>query len=608
MTAATINPASFNMPTNGFIGDPNTQFIIDAPSRTVNLTSNFLSDYQLVVGQGTFNTNNYPVKFSIVNANGASVRAINLGTSNVVITRGSGGNYAWNVQGPNITVDAINATLEFTAHLSATGAIFFAGGGFTYGKIFINTTTPAYGATYNVIFIADSDNTFNNLKFGDFYIIGGNLYGVYFFNTATVLNIVNLDLDFAPTSLYQSIFFGWNTGINSAKLNIANVTGGPVPINLINVSSDYNSPAGNQAIPLSPYFPSDLPGGNYVTKSAGATSNNLGSYNYSVGTPTSKRQKVYLITSGTSWTAPIDFNTQANNVLIIGGGGGGSGASQTPAGNSVAGCGGGGGGATKIVNANILAGVTYTVAIGAGGTSGAGNNTSSLSQGGNGGTTSMTIGGTTYSANGGTGGQSNVTGSVRIAGTGGTGTTNNGGNGAIGGIGTTPYSNAGGGGGGSGGNQGNGANGGSCTLASGSSGSGGGGGGSSGGTAGANASLGTTAPGGQNYEGVGGGTTTVAYNGGGGASLTYPAYDDWVKNGSPSTDFFGFGGSGGGGGGTAGGDAFYAQNGGSASFGGGGGGAGSTRVAYYMQSNGGAGGQGVIIVVYTPVNNLMLSF
>lgn len=106
-----------------------------------------------------------------------------------------------------------------------------------------------------------------------------------------------------------------------------------------------------------------------------------------------------VYTSGTSYTTPAT----CNNILVelIGGGGGGGSANQgyNPANASAR----GGGGGNSVYGAKYVAvtpSTTYTIAIGAAGTGGA----SGSNNGTAGGTTSITIGATTYSVSGGGGG------------------------------------------------------------------------------------------------------------------------------------------------------------------------------------------------------------
>jgi len=102
-----------------------------------------------------------------------------------------------------------------------------------------------------------------------------------------------------------------------------------------------------------------------------------------------------VLTSGTSWTAPLGVR-RARVRGTGGGGGGGRGATDT---NVDIGCGGGGAG-TFDVTVPISPGTAYTYAIGAAGTAAAAGNT----PGNAGGATTLTVNGTTYTANGGSGG------------------------------------------------------------------------------------------------------------------------------------------------------------------------------------------------------------
>jgi len=102
-----------------------------------------------------------------------------------------------------------------------------------------------------------------------------------------------------------------------------------------------------------------------------------------------------VITSGTSWTAPLGVR-RARVRGTGGGGGGGRGAGDAAA--DIA-CGGSGAG-TFDVSIPISPGTAYTHAIGAAGTAAATGSTN----GNAGGATTLTVNGTTYTANGGNGG------------------------------------------------------------------------------------------------------------------------------------------------------------------------------------------------------------
>jgi hypothetical protein len=119
-----------------------------------------------------------------------------------------------------------------------------------------------------------------------------------------------------------------------------------------------------------------------------------------------------ILTSGTSYTTPANCNNLF--IEIIGGGGGGSGNNRTDSGAAT---GGGGGGASPYgsVFVAVTPSTTYTYAIGAGGAGSSGVATATT-----GGTSSITIGATTYSVSGGVGGSTtgnNINGTGGAAGT-----------------------------------------------------------------------------------------------------------------------------------------------------------------------------------------------
>ena len=284
-----------------------------------------------------------------------------------------------------------------------------------------------------------------------------------------------------------------------------------------------------------------------------------------------------VLTSGTSWTVPSDWNDGSNTIEVIGGGGAGA----APGGQ---GEGGGGGGAySKAVNVSLTPGATVSIAIGAGGAS------------------AGAVGGDTYLCSSSSGCASIAGASVVCGakgGSGGSGGSGGAGGGSGSGIGATRYSggnggdastfgnNAGAGGGGAAGPNGAGANGGTNTTSYDSS----GGGGSGGGSAGSNA-IGGPGAGGNNFSGSGGGSAPAGDGsdgggGGGGSNGSGTGGGD----GGAGVDFadgsYGAGGGGGGGG--------YNHNGGAGGlYGGGGGGSG------YAAGSVGLGAQGIIYITYT---------
>ncbi len=292
-----------------------------------------------------------------------------------------------------------------------------------------------------------------------------------------------------------------------------------------------------------------------------------------------------VITSGTSWTVPSDWNDVTNKIECIGAGGAGQQPTNSGSNPNFSGA-GGGGGAYAITNTLSLTrgnGVSLSVAAGGSqaytyfnGTSGtsaslscdSGKNGATGSPGA-GGAAASSIGNTTY--NGGSGG-------TAIA--------------------------SGGGGGGAAGPSGAGQSGGNGVPTNG----GGGGGGSDGGssTAGGNASSSNPGAGGNGTSGTGGGTPSggagSSGGGGGGGKAEYSN----AGLGGMDTAFsgsYGAGGGGGGGGGIISTVPSCTGGAGSAGYGGGGGGGGSginPLGGSDVNCSAGNGTQGLIVVTYTP--------
>lgn len=255
-----------------------------------------------------------------------------------------------------------------------------------------------------------------------------------------------------------------------------------------------------------------------------------------------------FITSGTSYTIPVDYGTLVS-VQVLGGGGGGDSGTNTD--------GGGGGAYSKITSDTLSPGQNITIQVGAGGNNTGSDGTDTWWHG-------ASLGASTCGAKGGQGGTGGGAGGASGSGVG--STKFSGGNGGAGNI-------DGGGGGSSASPTANGGNGGTTD------GAGGGGGG------------GASAPATNGSDSVGGARGTGAFiggsssgGGGGSSAASVPAQD-----GSSGTEFDGSHGSGGGGGGGGG----FGNNGGNgAAYGGGGGG------ALVATGVGGTGGAGLIVFIY----------
>jgi len=527
--------------------------VIDTIDTTVSLTDALITVNPLTVTSGTYSTANFSHSSQSIVSTGTITRAINLGSSAVSVT---GIGTVLNLVATGLTMTAGTSTIT-VSDSSATTKTFISGvtlhdiviGGSTSTSLIIfdtssftmNSLTSTRTVAYTLQFIAVSSFTIGT-------------WGI----TGTAGNVVSL----------QSITAG-----TQATLSITNKTTG---IDYLSIS-DINSTS------IAP-----------VTFWAGANSTNT-SNNRGIAFASGATTSAYILTSGTSFTTPGDWNNASNFIYLIGGGGGGSGAVYTSTApvTAVGGAGGGGGGYTLLTNQTLSGAISY--AIGAVGAAGGGNTGTGVrtSTGGTGGTTTWN---TTNTATGGTGGTVSTAGPVSTGGTGGTGTYT-GGTGGVGGTTTAANSKAGGGGGGSAGVNGNGANGGTGNSTSTNADlSGGGGGGNGGGTAGGIGTVGASGTGGNNLLGTGGGASVNNANGatgnlgGGGSGGEGTAFRGGI--GGYGADILGgFGSGGGSGGGTT------ASN--SAAtpglYGGGGGGGGVSTLG----SSGAAGAQGAIIIVYT---------
>jgi len=253
--------------------------------------------------------------------------------------------------------------------------------------------------------------------------------------------------------------------------------------------------------------------------------------------------KTLVLSSGSSWTVPADWNSANNTIQVIGGGGSGGGS------NGIGDGGGGGGAYSKSVNVALTPGATVTIAIGVGDTGGWGG-----------------VGGDTYLCNS-TSNCASIAGSaVQVGAKGGSGASANyGGAGGAASSGIALGTGAIRTSGGTGGSQVNG-------TQAGGAGGGGAGGPSANGVGGTSTGGPAGEPGGAGDGGAGGA--------GGGASAGWGGTGTGIGGGVGS--------GGGGGGGSAGGGGA-----GGGSYGGGGGGAGKVNYP-------GPGAWGVIVITYTP--------
>jgi hypothetical protein len=545
---------------------------IEAPSGTVQLVDNFTSSSSLTLTSGTFDATSDNVTVSTV-ALGAGTKSLIMGTGTWTLT-GTGVVWGLSTNNAGLTFSGASAPIILSSN-SVASRTFEAGGSYTYNKLTIggNTTVSTViinNGNFNPSFteIASTKTVAHTISFGN---TGTTTIGTWSV-TGTAGNVVTV-----------------NSSIGGTQRSLAITT------KMFGI--DYLFVQDILSLNTTP-----------VTFWAGANSANSGN-NRGVAFASGATTSAYIISTGTLFSVPANWNNTANTIHLFGAGGGGSGSGVATGNFRAGGAGGGGGAYTRLSNVTLTPLGSCTVAIGLGGTAGSGiqsANTSSTA--GTGGATTFNDGTNTYTANGGIGGSINTTVPSSTGGNGGTAQTisglitaaSAGGNGGNGGTNSAGFATSAAGGGGAGGVNGTGAVGGNGISASAIINlQGGGGGGNGGGTAGQIGILGYGGgAGGNNSGGVGGGaarTTTgngLAGSFGGGGSGGAGTSNTGGAGGS-GIDILGGVGSGGGAGGSTG----VTNNASSGLYGAGGPGSGSTTGS---ANNGRAGAQGGIVIVYTP--------
>jgi hypothetical protein len=526
--------------------------VIEAANSTISLADDLISSGGFTVSNGTFNTANFNINATYFFSSYSSTRTITLGTSTINLR--STGTVWSTATTTGLTFSGASSTINLAD--TSTTARTFTGGGLTFGTLNIGGATGISTTT-----ITNNAGTFATIS-----------------SSKTVAHTINFTANCVVNNWTVTGTAGNIVTVNSSVVNTQRI----ITFGGSSVSMDYMSIKDIA-------FSYTLGASNPYIVYAGANSTNGGNTSGILFQPTTV--KAYLLTTGTTWTTPADWNNSNNTIHMIGAGGGGA-TSAVSGNNRAAGGGGGGGGYRVLTNQTLSGSIPYTIGTSAGNA--------------NGGSTTFN---TTNTAGGGSKGNAATTPSSS-GGAGGTGTFA-GGTGGAGAFGTTASQSYGaGGGGGAGGPNGIGGNGGngfgSTTEANISGGGGGGNGGGSNATNGSSALGGT---GGNNSSGTGGGigtsglpsNGTLGGGGSGGVSATTGGYSD------PGIDIANtIGGSGG-----RGGKAFSSSFGPPGYGGGGTGGAVSTAGATIAA---GIGGQGLIFIVYTPGsgpaanNNFFLMF
>lgn len=519
---------------------------VDAPGGGLQLNGNFTSGTTtatvgLQVLRGTFDAGSYNVYIPKFSSNTSNTRTINMGSGTWTLY---GTATVWTtstVAGLTLNKGTSNIVIS---ELSTAAKTFVTGSNaFSFPKI------SYYDAGYILTF-SDGITT------DELANIPNSSATTIYFSTTSSSTIGTWSVTGSVGNLPQ---IRTNSAGTSATIAVTNKTTSAIDyLNIRDITCTSRDP---------------------VTFFVGTNSQNIGNNNGIAFTTTD--YNIHVLTSGSSWSVPSDFNPSSNTIHLFGGGGGGANGYSTV--GKTGGGGGGGGGYTRATNVALTPSGSVAITVGGGGAGG--------SSGAAGGTTSISG----YTANGGGGGTATTGNST--GGGGGYGATYYGGNGGAGAISGT--NTGGGGGGGAGGPNGTGGNGGTGYGSS-TSPAGGGGGGNGGGTNGGNGTSTNGGDGGDSIVssttgGSGGSTgpgTSGTFGGGGGGSRGTSATTS--GNGGSGVDILNsFGGGGGKGGQSS--AALVGANSGLYGAGGGGGAALSSGATY----SGGAGSQGAIIIVYT---------
>jgi len=531
------------------------QITVNGVGGTVQLADDFtvvttaLRDNPFTLTAGTFNANGRNISVGTFASTNTNTRTLTMGSGTWTLSGvGSISAPIWEVTtltGLTFNPGTANIVLSDTS----TSPRYFNGGALAYNKLTIGGTTGTSTTTITAVAgqsfteIASTKTVAHTITFTGPVSIGA--WSV----TGSAGNVVTVNSSIVGTQRVLTY-----TGSNRSSVNYMSIT---------DINFFYTLDSAN------PYL-----------VYAGANSTNGG--NNSGIAFISGLSTAYILTSGTTWTVPANWNNSNNTIHLIGAGGGG--ATGASSGNNRAAGGGGGGGGYRVVTNQSLtpgASVPYTIGTSAAGTAGGNTTFNTVNVAGGGGAGTAT---TTPTSAGGAGGTGTVAGGT-------------GGAGAFGTAASTGYgSGAGGGAGGPNGTGGVGGTGFASTTAA--SISGGGGGGNGGGSNGTNGSSALGGNGGNNFSGVGSGAgsstagTAGTEGGGGGGAASVGALGSGGSGIDIANTIGGAGGRGGAGGSSQGGTNAGVYGGGGAGGGVNTGGAGS---------NGGVGSQGVIFIVYSPV-------
>jgi hypothetical protein len=232
-------------------------------------------------------------------------------------------------------------------------------------------TSATINANTSTILLSDATTTAKTFAGGGatYYnlVIGGAAGAATY--TFTGANIFNTISDLKTAAYTITLPSSTTTTVNN--WTASGVSGNVLTLNASTVSTQATLSINNQTSDIDYLTVQDIISNLApVTFYAGANTLLNGTLGVAATTPT-VGQSVYVLTSGTSFTTPADWNNNNNVIHLFGGGGGGSGSHfLTP--NAAGGAGGGGGGYTKLTNINLSGTVNYQ--IGTGGVAGTANN------------------------------------------------------------------------------------------------------------------------------------------------------------------------------------------------------------------------------------------
>jgi len=317
--------------------------VIDNLTGTVQLADNFITASTLTHTSGTFNGNTYNVTCTTFASTSSNTRTLTLGNGLWTLT---GTGTIWNIINTGLTFNKDSS--DILCSNTSTTSRTFTPGVLTYNKVTIGGTTGTSTFTYN----ASSGTVVGELA-----------------STKTVAHTISMGGSNNGTITTWSV-----TGTAGNVVSI-NGTGSQKTLIVTNKTSgiDYLDVREINGVNVAPY-----------TFFVGANSTNSGN---NVGVAfVASTNNAYLLTSGTTFTVPANWNNTSNSIYLIGAGGGGSGNSiATATANRIGGAGGGGGGYLGLTNQTLTPSSTVYYSIGAGGGGALGVSFGNASTGGTGG-------------------------------------------------------------------------------------------------------------------------------------------------------------------------------------------------------------------------------